>query len=131
MNENELNMADLMQKFASMMQGKDMPNELKHMMENFSSSNTSSENAQSTQSTTSDDFSFPDIDLNMMLKLKTVMDSMKSTKSDPRSNLLLSLKPYLKSSRRDKVDQYVKLFNMAKAFEAFNALGGDTKNGSK
>ena len=53
------------------------------------------------------------------------MDSMNSNKDDPRTNLLMSLKPYLKESRKEKVDQYVKLFGLGKAFEVFGALGGE------
>ena len=57
-----------------------------------------------------------------------MIDSINSNKNDPRSNLLLSLKPYLKESRKKKVDQYVKLFGLSKAFETCNNLGGDNKN---
>lgn len=53
---------------------------------------------------------------------------MNSKKDDPRSNLLLSLKPYLKESRQKKVDQYIKLFGLGKAFEVFNSLGGEEKH---
>ena len=53
---------------------------------------------------------------------------MNSNKNDPRSNLLMSLKPYLKESRKKKVDQYVKLFGLGKAFEMLNSLGGENKN---
>ena len=56
------------------------------------------------------------------------MESMNSNKNDPRSNLLMSLKPYLKESRKKKVDQYVQLFGLGKAFEVFNSLGGENKN---
>lgn len=70
----------------------------------------------------------PEIDINTILKMKQIMDAMNSNKDDPRSNLLMSLKPYLKSSRREKVDQYVKLFSLGKAFETFNILGGEKKN---
>jgi len=138
MNENEMDMSELLQKFGSMLNGADVPDELKHMMEQFSSSGTSSSATSgsssfsaSSTSAGSDDFSFPDIDLDMMLKLKRVMDSMKSTKVDARSNLLTSLKPYLRESRREKVDQYIRLFRMAQAFELLNGLGGDDKSGSK
>ena len=71
--------------------------------------------------------SAPDIDINTMLKMKQVIDSMNANKDDPRTNLLLSLKPYLKESRQKKVEQYVKLFGIEKAFEAFNILGGESK----
>ena len=56
------------------------------------------------------------------------MESMNSNKNDPRSKLLMSLKPYLKESRKKKVDQYVKLFGLGKAFEMLNSLGGENKN---
>ena len=35
----------------------------------------------------------------------------------------MSLKPYLKESRRNKVDQYVQLLKMEKIFEVINPLG--------
>ena len=64
----------------------------------------------------------------MIMKMKTIMDSMKNNKNDPRANLLKSLKPYLNKNRKDKVDQYIQLFNMSKVFEVMNPLGGDSKN---
>lgn len=64
----------------------------------------------------------------MIMKMKTIMDSMKNNKNDPRANLLKSLKPYLNKKRKDKVDQYIQLFNMSKVFEVINPLGGDSKN---
>ena len=52
-------------------------------------------------------------------------------KDDPRSNLLESLKPYLKESRRSKVDQYIQLMNISRVMEVFPFMGGDNKNASK
>lgn len=72
--------------------------------------------------------SSPDIDIATLMKMKSIIDSMNSNKDDPRSNLLLSLKPYLKESRQKKVDQYIKLFGLGKAFEVFNSLGGEEKH---
>ena len=68
------------------------------------------------------------IDINTMLKIKSIIDAMNNQKDDPRANLLKSLKPYLKESRKEKVDQYIKIFSMEKVFEQFNPLGGDKKN---
>ena len=70
----------------------------------------------------------PEFDINMIMKMKTIMDSMKTNKNDPRANLLKSLKPYLNKNRKNKVDQYIQLFNMSKIFEVMNPLGGDNKN---
>lgn len=50
---------------------------------------------------------------------------MNNNKDDPRANLLLSLKPYLKKDRKEKVDQYVKIFGMSKIIDVINPIGGD------
>lgn len=68
---------------------------------------------------------FGNIDMNTILKMKQVMEKMNQKKNDPRSNLLLSLKPYLKPSRKQKVDQYIQLFNMGSMMENFNFMGGE------
>ena len=65
----------------------------------------------------------PNIDMDTLLKMKTVMEKMNS-KDDPRSKLLLSLKPYLRSSRKDKVDQYIKFLGMGSVIDAFGLSGG-------
>lgn len=63
-------------------------------------------------------------DINTMLKIKNVMDKMNSTKNDPRSNLLRSLKPYLNNDRKQKLDQYMQFLNISKIIESFNSDGG-------
>ena len=57
------------------------------------------------------------------------MDKMNQNQNDPRANLLLSLKPYLKKSRKDKVEQYIKLFQMTNVMDFLKANdnGGDSK----
>lgn len=85
------------------------------------------QNSNSDSKKNNDSSSF-NIDINTMLKMKSIIDAMNSQKDDPRANLLKSLKPYLKESRKEKVDQYIKIFSMEKVFEQFNPLGGDEKN---
>lgn len=79
-------------------------------------------------SNNSSSFDMSNIDLNSMLKMKSIIDTMNREQNDPRANLLRSLKPYLKNSRKEKVDQYIKLFSMGKVFETLNPLGGEKKN---
>ena len=62
--------------------------------------------------------------MNTMLKMKSIIDSMNKSQNDPRANLLRSLKPYLKPSRKEKVDQYIRLFSMGKVFEMMNPSKG-------
>ncbi len=70
---------------------------------------------------------FSNIDMNTILKIKQIMEKMKQKKDDPRANLLLSLKPYLKPSRKQKVDKYIELFQMGNMMENLGPMfmGGE------
>lgn len=127
---SDIDMNNLMEQFNKMLQNNEFPDELKSALNNFknSSNNANSSNTSTKNSGGSTDSTIPDLDINTILKMKQVMESMNSNKNDPRSNLLMSLKPYLKESRKKKVDQYVKLFGLGKAFEMLNSLGGENKN---
>lgn len=120
MSDNDMN--NIMNQINSMLKNNEFPDDLKNILNNFK--NSSSNNSSNESNNSSD----PEIDINTILKMKQVMDSINSNKDDPRANLLMSLKPYLKESRQKKVDQYVKLFGLGKAFEIFNTLGGENKN---
>lgn len=123
MNNNDMN--DLMNQINQMLNNNNMSDDLKNIVNNLKNSSAANNENNVHNSNSSDS---PEIDINMIMKMKQIMDSMNANKDDPRANLLLSLKPYLKKSRQDKVEQYVKLFSLGKAFELFNSLGGENKN---
>ena len=54
--------------------------------------------------------------MNTILKMKSIMEKM-NNQNDPRTNLLYSLKPYLREERKEKLDQYANLLNVAKIAE--------------
>ena len=106
-----------------------MVNNLMGMLNN-SSNNSGNEQANTyTQEETNGSNSQNNIDFDTILKMKSIIDKM-NIKDDPRSNLLESLKPYLKESRRSKIDQYVQLMNMSKVMESFNLFNGGNNNAS-
>ena len=125
MNNSDMN--NIMEQFNKMLQNNEFPEDLKNALNSFKNSSNYS-NSSSNEDSSNSNSTTPDIDINTILKIKQVMESMNSNKNDPRSNLLMSLKPYLKESRKKKVDQYVQLFGLGKAFEVFNSLGGENKN---
>lgn len=143
-NMNEDNMSNIVNKLNKMMQNNEIPDNLKDLIDNFKNSSKNNEHNSKSFSVSSDnnsnsDFSnnfdssansdsSADFDIATIMKMKQIIDSMHQSKDDPRTNLLLSLKPYLKESRRQKVDQYIKLFGIGKAFELFNSLGGEEKH---
>lgn len=60
---------------------------------------------------------FKNIDMNTIMKMSSAFSKMNNSKNDPRANLLNSLKPYLRDSKKDKLDNYMNLLNMAKIAE--------------
>ncbi len=86
--------------------------------ENSENSNNSSNFNFSNENNNPSNFDFSNIDINTIMKMKSIMEKMNS-KDDPRSNLLYSLKPYLRESKKEKLDQYANLLNIAKLSELF------------
>ena len=65
-------------------------------------------------------FDFGKIDINTIMKAKNIMEKMNNS-NDPRSNLLASLKPYLRENKKEKLDQYANLMNFTKIAEILKA----------
>ena len=63
-----------------------------------------------------DDFSF---DINTILKIKDIMGSM-NNKNGPRNQLLYSLKPYLEETKKEKLEQYIKIANLLTVLDSFD-----------
>ena len=158
MNNNNNNMSDVFSNFSKMMNGQEVPDNIKNILEYMSQNssagtgtNNSTSNADANATHDSTDWNksnsenrwsqntnqsnnsnsnniFGNIDMETILKMQKIMSSMNNSQADSRTNLLMSLKPYLKESRKSKVDQYVQLMKMSKIFEIMNPLGGDSKH---
>ena len=94
---------------------------------NSNNSNNNRSNSQnSSQNSNEGSLDFPNIDIETMMKLQGVMSKMKSfNNDDDMSKLLMSLKPYLRNEKKEKVDEYIKLIKMGKITQAFDLFGGD------
>lgn len=126
-------MSDLITKIKDML-GSDSNNNLQNIINNvsFNKDNNNSSDANSTNASSSVDSSDNlNIDFETIMKMKSIMEAMNSKKNDPRAKLLMSLKPYLKDSRKQKLDQYIQLLNMSNVFELFKENGGDFNSHSK
>lgn len=87
------------------------------VIENFSSMmNNQNENNNNNSTSKENSFDFSNIDMNTIIKMKDIMKKI-NNKNDPRGNLLASLKPYLRDSKKEKLDQYSNLINFAKIAE--------------
>jgi len=79
---------------------------------NSSGNNTNSNNCLNNNSTSNSNNNF-NIDPATLMKMTSMINAM-NQKDNPGSNLLHSLKPYLRNSRKDKLDQYANLLNITK-----------------
>lgn len=111
----------------------DMINNLAGMLKNsnfFNDAGSKEDSDKSSQSSTTNnepnnDFA-SSIDFETIMKIKSIMETLNKN-DDPRSNLLYSLKPYLRESRQKKLDQYVNLFKITKVTSLFKNEKGDGK----
>ena len=129
---------DVMQNFQNMFSNSSANNgNLNHSHSNMSNNKNSASNVANNSNSTSymendnnKDSSFNaqnnsqasnlnNIDMNTIMKMSSIISKMNNS-NDPRSNLLYSLKPYLREERKAKVDQYANLLNVAKIAELFN-----------
>lgn len=120
-------MSEMLKNFSSMMDGKEIPDNIKEML-NSLSNNTTNQNSET--NTRVDSSSNPGIDMETMMKMQKIMSAMNSSSNNSGANLLRSLKPYLNPSRQAKVDEYIQLFNIEKVINLMNQSGGDKKNDS-
>lgn len=94
---------------------------------NHSDSSSTASNVNSANP--ANNFDFSNIDINTIMKMKTIMEKMNNS-SDARSNLLQSLKPYLRDEKKSKLDQYSKLLTMTNLMELFNQNNSNNKENS-
>lgn len=134
---NNEDMSEIFNKFSNMINEGNIPDEMKGILSSLSNNksntgeSTNSKNGSTLENDSKnekrDSSDSSSIDFETIMKMKSIMDKMKGNANDPRANLLLSLKPYLKESRKEKIDQYIKLFSMSKVMEIFKETGGETK----
>ncbi len=77
----------------------------------------SSDNSENAEEGNNSDFSF---DMDTILKMKDIFTAMNKSKDSPRNKLLYSLKPYLENTKKEKLEQYVKIANLLTALESMN-----------
>ncbi len=111
---------DALNNFSKMMNGNTNSDESSNSTSQTSKTNNT---ADSSSNSSNNNFDFSKIDMNTMMKMKSIMEKMNHN-SDPRSNLLQSLKPYLRDEKKSKLDQYANLLNMANLMELFNPNNG-------
>ena len=109
---------EMIQNFSKMLsQQNDQQNkEAQHNSQSYQQPEDTSTQS-STNTSQNSNFDFSNLDMNTIMKMTSVIGKMKDNKNDPRANLLNSLKPYLRDSKKGQLDNYMNLLNVAKIAE--------------
>ena len=100
-------MADAMDTLKNIL-GDDAEDKIKNVMSSLSSS----DNGEAAESFDADN-------LSQLMQIKDIMQSVTSNRNDPRTNLFLSLKPYMRSNRQKSIDSAVKLLGLTNLTKLF------------
>ncbi len=107
---------ELLNQISNLLSDKDI--NLNQILENFQT-NTTDENTQNTSEEQTK------IDPEMILKFQKILTLLNQNKNSKDETLLRALKPYMRDSRKEKIDQYIKLLHILNLFEKFQEMGGN------
>ena len=71
-----------------------------------------------------------DFDLDTIIRFKNLYQKINDN-NNPRNRLLYSLKPFLRESRKKKLDEYIKIANLLGVTSIINDLNSSGKDGDK
>ncbi len=116
---------EMIQNFSKMLSNQDNTNQ-NESTNNYNSNNSQVQNNEQNQQ--NNNFDLSGIDMNTVMKMSSVLGKMKNSKDDPRANLLNSLKPYLRDSKKGKLDNYMNLLNVTKIAELMKDNNKENNN---
>ena len=70
------------------------------------------------------------LDVDTILKIKEIIQKLNENQNCPRNKLLYSLKPYLEPSKRNKLNQYIKIASIIDLLDSMD-FGTDFLKGNK
>lgn len=99
-------MADAMETLKGLL-GDDAEDKIKNVMDTFSGGA---------------DTALQDNSLEYLMQMKDIMSKMANSRDDPRANLLMSLRPYMREGRKQSIDHAVRLLNLTKLSGIFRQM---------
>ena len=109
-NNEQTNLNDIISKFNNILKDKDI-----NLGEIFNNDNNNDSNSENNNQS---DFN---IDIETLIKFKDIFQKINDN-NNPRNRLLYSLKPFLKDSRRKKLDEYIKIANLLVIMNIINDM---------
>lgn len=89
-----------------------------NLINTFSNNNNNNNNKNDSNS-----FDFSNFDPKLFGRIQKIITTMNT--NDPKRNLLISLKPFLRKSRQDKLNEYITILGIIKVLGIFDKKGSD------
>lgn len=125
-NKDALNnlIQSIQDKMGSSVNGSDdSNNNVSSLLNTLNSSNESSQEQTSSSNDTENNSASSSFDPSIFIKIQQIMGAMKS--NTPQKDLLLSLKPFLRKSRQEKIGDYMTILSVISILESFKNKGSD------
>ena len=114
---------EMIQNFSKILSSQKNENQTQNSQTQQNNVNSNFQNEQNNSTKTqNNDFNFnmDNIDMNTIKNISSIMGNMNNTKNDPRANLLASLKPYLRDSKKSQLDNYLNVTKIAEIMKNTN-----------
>lgn len=122
---------EMIQNFSQMLSNQQNTNqnqEVNNSNINNNINNNQLNNSNEPTTNNANNFDFSGIDMNTIMKMSSMFGKMNNSKNDPRANLLNSLKPYLRDSKKGQLDNYMNLLNVTKIAEIMKDTNKENKD---
>lgn len=123
MNNNDFD--ELVKKAQTMINNNQVPPEIATMMKSMNQNNINN-NSKNNQNNSSQNNMNNNIQNNLNNSSQNNLNNLIG--SDNISNLLEALRPYMRDSKKEKIDEYIKLVKMGKVANLFNMLNNNKGN---
>lgn len=129
-NKDALNnlIHSIQEKMGNNVENSDEPSNdnISSLLNTLNSSNKSSQqetNQNTNNATSNDNNPFGSIDPSIFAKIQQIMSALNS--NTPQKELLISLKPFLRKSRQDKMGDYLTILSIISILESLKNKGSD------
>ena len=107
-----------------MMSTDDGKDTIRGILDMFGAENANAESGGGDTPAGAPQSAFNSFDAETFLKLQKVLSMMNSGAGSAQTDFLSAMKPFLTSSRRDKVDKAIKILNAARAVKLLKSIEG-------
>lgn len=114
----EENFSNVINKFSEILKEKDI--NLNDYIDNTANNDNNNSNNNSCPENENIETNSFELDIDTILKIKTLISKINASNNNERISLLQALKPFLSENKQNKLDEYIKIVNIITIIESLN-----------